>query len=1060
MVLETLGNSLKDTFQKISRAVFVDEKLINELVRDIQRALLQSDVNVKMVFELTKQIKERLVKEETPAGLTKKEFLIKIVYEELVKFLGESESKIEIKKKPTKIMMVGLFGHGKCVHKDSNILLSDGTTITAEKLYEKHRPVGEFKIEDGHIIPLEQELYVPSLNTETLMIERRPVSYLWKLKSKKLIQVNFDHGNNFGVKTTCEHPFFVLNRGVLEQRRADELKAGEYVAIPSNVSYEGSSICLKERLRGLDILVRVENDAKIQRVRKLIKTRYGTLRDAVQALPSKHNYAAFTHILKKGQVPMMLYPLGHEEKLSLRSRQAQDFIDFPTRITPDLAEFVGYVIGDGYLSEESVHVSNADPEIIARVGELSRNIFGRDILLTPDKRTKSLQHIRINSITLVQLMHRLFGIPIGKKGRSLEVPALIQKASLGETARFIRAYFDCDGHFPPSQRQIEITSESSVLLKQTQHILLRFGIVGTLLKKQVKGKEYYRLTIQARDTTIFREKIGSLIKRKQDALDRYEIITIKQGDGKKDMIPVGGLLKKLRERTGLSINQIQKEVSSYGMYENKGIISRTQLKKVIQVYERTPRGNFAKIIGLVDNKEVRTLSEELKISRPLVNALVGEMKSKHLLAEVTNSPTKLVLTEKGRNYLNQMKEPSGHLISSLKSLAFADVCWLKVKGTTKVANNAPFVYDLTVECNHNFIADGCIVHNTTTTAKLAKYYTKRGFKVAVMSTDTWRPAAYEQLRQLGAQINVPVFGNPKVKDPVKVFKEFEPKLNEFDLVIIDTAGRDALSEELIEELNKINKAVNADERLLVIGADVGQAAERQAKTFHETCNVTGVIITKLEGTAKGGGALIACSVTGAKVKFIGLGEKIDDLDVYSPQRFVGKLLGMGDLEGLLEKAREAITEDEAKDLGDKLLKGDFNLLDLYSQMEAMNKMGPLGKVVEMIPGFGQLKMPKEALAVQEGKLKKWKYILNSCTKEELEEPEETIDASRIDRIAKGAGVSATDVRELLKQYKQSKKMVKSMKGLGGNPAQMEKMMKRMGGGKGMAGMGGKRMMMR
>jgi len=349
---------------------------------------------------------------------------------------------------------------------------------------------------------------------------------------------------------------------------------------------------------------------------------------------------------------------------------------------------------------------------------------------------------------------------------------------------------------------------------------------------------------------------------------------------------------------------------------------------------------------------------------------------------------------------------------------------------------------------------------TTTTAKLAKYYTKRGYKVAVMSTDTWRPAAYEQLRQLGAQINVPVFGNPKLKDPIKVYKEFEPQLKDFDLVIIDTAGRDALSEELIEELNKINKAVQADERLLVIGADVGQAAERQAETFHKTCNVTGVIITKLEGTAKGGGALIACSVTGAKVKFIGLGEKIDDLDVYSPQRFVGKMLGMGDLEGLLEKAREAITEDEAKDIGDKLLKGDFNLLDLYSQMEAMSKMGPLGKVVEMIPGFGQLKLPKEALAVQEEKLKKWKYILNSCTKEELEEPEEYLDASRIDRIAKGAGVSATDVRELLKQYKQSKKMVKSMKGLGGNPAQMEKMMKRMGGGKGMAGMGGKRMMMR
>jgi len=345
---------------------------------------------------------------------------------------------------------------------------------------------------------------------------------------------------------------------------------------------------------------------------------------------------------------------------------------------------------------------------------------------------------------------------------------------------------------------------------------------------------------------------------------------------------------------------------------------------------------------------------------------------------------------------------------------------------------------------------------TTTTGKLAKYYQKRGHKVAVVSTDTWRPAAYEHLSQLGSQINVPVFGNPKSKNPVEIYKEFEPKFKDFDLVIVDTAGRDALSEELIEELNDLNNAVNADERLLVLGGDVGQAAEMQAKKFHETCNVTGVIITKLEGTAKGGGSLIACSVTGAKVKFIGVGEKLDDLEVYSPKRFVGKLLGMGDLEGLLEKAQEAISEDDAQDLGKRLLKGDFNLIDLYDQMQAMKKMGPLGKVLEMIPGMGQVKLPKEALKVQEEKLKTWKFILDSCTKSELEDPDKVMNSLRIDRIAKGAGVTASDVRELLKQYKQSKKMMKSMKGMGGgSPAQMEKMMQRMGGGQGMPGMKGR-----
>lgn len=330
---------------------------------------------------------------------------------------------------------------------------------------------------------------------------------------------------------------------------------------------------------------------------------------------------------------------------------------------------------------------------------------------------------------------------------------------------------------------------------------------------------------------------------------------------------------------------------------------------------------------------------------------------------------------------------------------------------------------------------------TTTCGKLAKYFQKRGHKVALVSLDVWRPAAYEQLVQTGKQINVPVFGNPKEKKALRIWKDAEKDLKKFDILIFDTAGRDALSKDLIKELNELNKAIRADERWLVIGADVGQAAEKQAAAFHESCKVNGVVITKLDGTAKGGGALIACSVTGAKVKFIGVGEKIDDLEYFDPERFVGRMLGMGDLQTLLEKAREAITEDEAQDLGKKLLKGEFNLIDLYQQMEAMKKMGSLSKLVEMVPGFGQLKLPKEALQVQEGKLEKWKYIIDSCTKDELEDPEK-IDGKRAERIAKGAGVSASEVRELVKQYRQSKKMVKMVKG---GEKGLQKMMKKMQG---------------
>ncbi|PIZ50638.1 signal recognition particle protein [Candidatus Woesearchaeota archaeon CG_4_10_14_0_2_um_filter_33_13] len=329
---------------------------------------------------------------------------------------------------------------------------------------------------------------------------------------------------------------------------------------------------------------------------------------------------------------------------------------------------------------------------------------------------------------------------------------------------------------------------------------------------------------------------------------------------------------------------------------------------------------------------------------------------------------------------------------------------------------------------------------TTTAGKLAKYYKKRGYKVAVMQTDTWRPAAYEQLEQLAKSIEVDFFGIKKEKDPVTIYLSFKNKIKDYDIVIVDTAGRDALSDELIQELNEISSTVQAEERLLVISADIGQAAQKQAQAFHDTCNVTGVVITKLEGTAKGGGALSACAVTKAPIKFIGVGEKIDDLEMFHPQRFVGRLIGMGDIESLLEKAKEIISEDEAKDMQDKFLKGEFSFLDLYNQMKSLKKMGSFQKLLEMVPGMGSLKMPKEMLDMQEGKLEKWKFAMDSMTQEELEDPE-VLSPGRIDRIASGSGLSIGDIRELIKQYRQSKKMMKMFKG----EKDIGKAMKKFGG---------------
>ncbi|RME55532.1 signal recognition particle protein [Candidatus Woesearchaeota archaeon] len=318
---------------------------------------------------------------------------------------------------------------------------------------------------------------------------------------------------------------------------------------------------------------------------------------------------------------------------------------------------------------------------------------------------------------------------------------------------------------------------------------------------------------------------------------------------------------------------------------------------------------------------------------------------------------------------------------------------------------------------------------TTTAAKLAKYFKKRGNKVALLGTDTWRPAALKQLKVLGQEIDVPVWGDENEKDPVKILKLFENKFNDYDIVIVDSAGRDALNDELVEEIERLNSALKPDETLLVMSADIGQAAQKQAEQFNKSCGVTGVIITKMDGTAKGGGALSACSVTKAPIKFIGTGEKIDDIEQFNPKGFVGRLLGMGDLEALLEKATEVIDEDFAKDLGKKFLKGNFNFIDLYEQIVAMSKMGPLTKVMNLIPGISNLNIPKEMIENQEHKVKLWKIIMQSMTKEELENPD-LLNPPRIERIAKGAGVSVAEVRGLIKQYRTSKKLMKHVKSSG------------------------------
>lgn len=325
---------------------------------------------------------------------------------------------------------------------------------------------------------------------------------------------------------------------------------------------------------------------------------------------------------------------------------------------------------------------------------------------------------------------------------------------------------------------------------------------------------------------------------------------------------------------------------------------------------------------------------------------------------------------------------------------------------------------------------------TTTIAKLSKYLQKKGYNPAVVVSDTWRPAAYEQLRQLTEDMNVPLYGDPDNQDALELAQK---GLNEFkkqDIVIVDTAGRHKEEKDLLDEMEQISKVVNPNEVILVIDGTIGQQAREQAQAFSKTTDIGSIIITKLDGSAKGGGALSAVAEIGAPIKFIGTGEKLDDFEAFDPERFISRLLGMGDIKTLVEKAEEIAQEDVDMESMDNLMSGKFTLKDMYSQFEMMNKMGPMQQVMNMLPGMGG-KLPKNASQVTEEKLGRYKIMMDSMTDYELTHPE-VIKQSRVKRISRGSGVRNEDVKELLKYYNMTKKAIKGFgkRKMGGPLGQM------------------------
>jgi signal recognition particle subunit SRP54 len=346
---------------------------------------------------------------------------------------------------------------------------------------------------------------------------------------------------------------------------------------------------------------------------------------------------------------------------------------------------------------------------------------------------------------------------------------------------------------------------------------------------------------------------------------------------------------------------------------------------------------------------------------------------------------------------------------------------------------------------------------TTTAAKMAWWFSKKGLRPAIIQTDTDRPGAYDQAKQMAENAEVDFYGDPDENNPVTIAEEGLEATEDADVQIVDTAGRDGLNRELIDQIEDIEKVVNPDRNLLVLDAAMGQSAKDQATEFEEAIGIDGVIITKLDGTAKGGGALAAVNETDSTIAFLGTGETVKDIERFEASGFVSRLLGMGDLEQLTERVERAMAEAQEDDEEwepEDILEGQFTLKDMRKQMDAMNRMGPLDQVMDMIPGMGggiKDQLPDDAMDVTEERMRDFDVVMDSMTEDELENPRQ-IGQSRIKRIARGSGKPEERIRELLQQHKMMEQTLKQFQGMG--DADMERMMKQMQGGGGPGGPGG------
>ena len=396
-------------------------------------------------------------------------------------------------------------------------------------------------------------------------------------------------------------------------------------------------------------------------------------------------------------------------------------------------------------------------------------------------------------------------------------------------------------------------------------------------------------------------------------------------------------------------------------------------------------------------KEIRFALLEADVNYKVVKDFVASVKEKALGEEILKSLTPGQQVVKIVN--DQLTELLGGSSSKLtySSSGFTTIMLVGLQGTGK----------------------------TTTAAKLAAYLTKEGKKPMLAACDIYRPAAIDQLEVVGAQVGVPVYTDRNNRNAAAIAKaaKAEAERKGLNILIVDTAGRLHIDEELMEELRNVKKEVKPHEILLVVDAMTGQDAVNVAQTFHEQLGVDGIVMTKLDGDTRGGAALSVKAVTGRPIKFMGTGEKLDALEVFHPDRMAGRILGMGDVMTLIEKAQESADLEKAAELEKRLAKNKFTLEDFLDQMGQIRGMGGLGKVLDMIPGGS--KVSGEQIDAGEREFKRMEAIMQSMTKAERQDPS-LLNASRRKRIAAGSGTTVTQVNQLIKKYEDTKKLMKQL----------------------------------